>query len=87
MNIAIISSIKEKASTNIKENLINNFNFEELEEQFDNNNIFQSAIKDTRENQRFSVSQKSSISENKIRLYTINTELIFTDDLDKKNRC
>jgi len=44
MNIAIISSLKDKASTNIKENLINNFSFNKSEELFDNNNIFQSII-------------------------------------------
>jgi len=65
MNIAIISSTKDQASTNIKENLVNSFN--KLEEQFDNNNIFQSII-----------------NNNKIKLYTIDSELIFTDDLDKK---
>jgi len=64
MNIAIISSVKDPASVNIKENLINNFN--KLEEQFDNNNIYE--FKDN----------------NKIKLYTIDSELIFTDDLDKK---
>jgi len=42
MNIALISYSKEIASTNIKENLINNFSFNKLEEQFDNNNIFES---------------------------------------------
>jgi len=84
MNIAIISSTKEIASTNIKENLINNFDFNKLEEKFDNNNIYQYEINNTRENQRFSVSQKSSISEKIIKLYTINSELIYTDDLDKK---
>lgn len=67
MNIAIISSTKDKASTNIKENLVDNFDFKESEEKFDNNNIFQLIIND-----------------NKIKLYTINSELIFTDDLDKK---
>ena len=46
MNIAIISSLKDKASINIKENLINNFNFNKLEEQFDNNKIYQYAIND-----------------------------------------
>ena len=44
MNIAIISSLKDKASINIKENLINNFDFNKLEEQFDNNDIFQYKI-------------------------------------------
>ena len=88
MNIAIISSTKDPASTNIKENLLNNFDFKELEEQFDNNSIFQYTMNNennkTRKNQRFFVSQKSSISEKIIKLYTINSELIFTDDLDKK---
>ena len=41
MNIAIISSTKDKASVNIKENLINNFGFNKIKEEFDNNNIFQ----------------------------------------------
>ncbi|MCH8067467.1 MAG: hypothetical protein IIC69_02690 [Nanoarchaeota archaeon] len=84
MNIAIISSTKDKASTNIKENLVDNFDFKESEEKFDDNNIYEYKINNTRENQKFSVSQKSSISENKIKLYTIDSELIFTDDLDKK---
>ena len=67
MNISIISSTKDRASTNIKDNLINNFDFNKLEEQFENNDIFQ-----------------STINNNLIKLYTINSELIFTDDLDKK---
>jgi len=67
MNIAIISSIKDKASTNIKENLINNFNFNKLEEKFDDNNIYY-----------------NKINNNEIKLYTINSELIYADDLDKK---
>lgn len=61
--IAIISSLKDKASVNIKENLIGSFNFNKLEERFDDNNIYQ---------------YKS------INLFTINSELIFTDSLDKK---
>lgn len=67
MNISIISSLKDKASISIKENLINNFNLDKLKEQFDNNNIFQ-----------------TTISSNTIKLYTINSELIYADDLDKK---
>lgn len=67
MNIAIISSLNDKASVNIKENLINNFEFNKLEEQFDNNDVFQCKIDDKI-----------------IKLYTINSELIYLDDLDKK---
>ena len=44
MNIAIISSLKDKASANIKENLINNFDFDKSEEQFDNNDVYQTII-------------------------------------------
>jgi len=68
MNIAIISSTKDIASTNIKDNLINNFKFNKLEEQFDTNNIYQYTI------------NNNEI----IKIYTINSELIYTDDLDKK---
>jgi D-aminoacyl-tRNA deacylase len=67
MNIAIISYSKDKASTNIKENLVNNFDFNGLDEKFDNNNIFQ-----------------TTIDNNIIKLYTISSEHIYTDDLDKK---
>ena len=73
MNVAIISSKKDKASINIKENLINSFSFSKSEEKFDNNDIFQLTIKD-----------KNNNSNKTIKLYTINSELIFTDNLDKK---
>lgn len=67
MNIAIISYSKDKASINIKENLVNNFDFNELDEKFDNNNIFQ-----------------TTIDNDIIKLYTINSEHIYTDGLDRK---
>ena len=73
MDIAIISSTKDKASANIKENLINNFSFNESEEQFDNNNIYE-----------FAKNKNNGINDKNIKLYTINSELIFTDYLDKK---
>src|SRR3989338_2321169 len=73
MGIAIISSTKDKASANIKENLINNFSFDESEEQFDNNNIYE-----------FAKNKNNAINNKNIKLYTINSELIFTDNLDKK---
>lgn len=67
MNIAIISYSKDKASINIKENLVNNFDFNESDEKFDNNNIFQ-----------------TTIDNDIIKLYTINSEHIYTDGLDRK---
>ena len=72
MNIAIVSSTKDIASTNIKENLINNFDFNKLDEKFDNNNIYQHIINNEKNNKII------------IKLFTINSELIFTDDLDNK---
>ena len=44
MNIAIISSLKDKASTNIKEHLINYYNFSKLEQEFDDNIIYYKKI-------------------------------------------
>ena len=67
MNIALVCWINDKAGMNIKENLINSFEFNELEEKFDNNSIYQ-----------YTINNKI------IKLYTINSQHIFTDDLDKK---
>ncbi|HJN56704.1 MAG: D-aminoacyl-tRNA deacylase [Candidatus Woesearchaeota archaeon] len=67
MDIVIISSAKDPASMNIKENLLTNFEFDKSEEKFDNNDIFE---------------LKSNSIE--IKLYTINSELIYTDNLDTK---
>ena len=73
MDIAIISSAKDIASANIKENLINNFKFNNINKELDNNDLYEYAI------------NKNNNTDNKnIKLYTINSELIFTDDLDKK---
>lgn len=44
MHFAIISSNKDSASSNIKCNLLNNFNFQKTNEEFDSNNIFQYLI-------------------------------------------
>ncbi len=66
MGIAIISSLKDKASINIKESLINNFNFGKANEKFDGNDVFRCAI-----------------NSRAIKLYTINSELIFADNADR----
>ena len=99
MDIALISSTKDVASVNIKEQLLNNFDFKQLNEKFDNNPIFQLTINEKTSNGKNNNDKKTSDDkenynkdnnkENKnnnkiIRLYTINSELIFTDDLDKK---
>ncbi len=44
MNIAIISSAKDIASSNIKEALLNNFDFKRLEFQYEDNTIYESKI-------------------------------------------
>jgi len=67
MNIAIISSTKDKASTNIKENLTSDFDFKQLEDNSDNNPIYHYKFDDKN-----------------VKLYTIDSELIFADNLDKK---
>src|SRR3989344_5739913 len=41
MQNAIISSLKDPASLNIRNNLINNFSFEKTNEKFDNNDVLQ----------------------------------------------
>jgi D-aminoacyl-tRNA deacylase len=71
MNVALISYSKEIASMNIKDHLISDFQFKELGEQFDGNNIPQYTINN----------EKNKII---IKLYTINSEMIFAEDLDKK---
>lgn len=95
MNIAIISSTKDIASTNIKEQLLNNFDFQQLKETFDNNPVFQYSTNNNAINEKNSnnESNKNDNKENNntknnnnevIKIYTINSELIHTDDLDKK---
>ncbi len=44
MGIAIISSTKDKASTNIKNILLDNFNFKEAEEKYCDNQVYYNAI-------------------------------------------
>ena len=41
MNIAIISSSKDSAGINIRNSLIELFNFEKTNEKFDSNDVFQ----------------------------------------------
>jgi len=69
MNIAIISSVKDPASINIKNNLIDNFNFIKLNDGFNNNDIFY-----------FNIDDKI------IKLFTVDSELIHTENIDKKYR-
>ena len=66
--VAVISSSKDPAGINIRDNLIELFNFEEINEKFDNNNIFQYA----------------KIKNKNIKLYSINNDLILSENIDKK---
>lgn len=68
MNIAIISSSKDPAGVNIRNSLIEFFNFEKTDEQFDNNPIF----------------QYTKLKNKTIKSYLINDDLIYSENLDKK---
>jgi len=93
MNIAIISSTKDKASTNIKEHLLNSFDFKLIEEKFDGNEVFQFIKNNDQEsinnenNKKMKINNENLIKNkknNEIKLYTINTWLINREDLDKE---
>ena len=66
--IAIIASSKDPAGINIRNNLIELFNFERLNEKFDNNDVF----------------QYDKIQNKNIKLYLTNKDLIFSENIDKK---
>ncbi len=68
MNIAIISSSKDLAGINIRNNLIELFDFEKANEKFDNNEIY----------------QYNKIKNKNIKLYLINSDLIHAENIDKK---
>lgn len=67
MSIAIIASSKDPAGINIRNNLVELFDFEKADEKFDNNDNYECIIKD-----------------NLVKLYLINDDLIFSDNIDKK---
>ncbi|MDP3765920.1 MAG: D-aminoacyl-tRNA deacylase [Nanoarchaeota archaeon] len=67
-HIAIISSSKDPAGVNIRNNLIELFDFEKSDEKFDNGVVF----------------QYDKIPNKKIKLYLINDDLIFSENIDKK---
>ena len=68
MNIAIISSSNDPAGVNIRKQLIELFKFEDTNETFDDNPIYQYA----------------KIKNNTIKSYLINDDLIYSDNIDKK---
>ena len=68
MNIAIISSSKDPAGVNIRNSLIELFSFEKTNEKFDGNDIF----------------VFNEIQNKSIKLYLINEDLIFSENIDKK---
>ena len=68
MNIAIISSSKDLAGVNIRNNLIEIFNFEGIDEKFDSNNVY----------------EYNKIKNKNIKSYLINSDLIHAENIDKK---
>lgn len=67
-HIAIIASSKDPAGINIRNNLIELFDFERTDEKFDNNDIF----------------QYGKTPNKTIKLYLTNQDLIFAENIDKK---
>ena len=65
---SIITSAKDPAGINIRSNLIDLFKFEKTGEKFDDNDVF--------EYRRY--------KDKNIKLYLINDELIFSENIDKK---
>lgn len=66
--IAIIASSKDPAGINIRNNMINIFDFEKADEKFENENVFQYA----------------KIKNKTIKLYLTNQDLIFSENIDRK---
>ncbi len=85
MSIAIISSTKDIASANIKGSLLDNFNFKEAEEKYGNNQVYHNTIG----NEKIKIfSSIKSISyclyNEKIKIYTIDSDLIHKENIDKE---
>lgn len=68
MGIAIISSSKDPAGINIRSSLIELFDFERTDEKFDNNEVC----------------QYTKIKNKIIKLYLIENDLIFSENIDRK---
>jgi D-aminoacyl-tRNA deacylase len=68
MQIAIISSSKDPAGVNIRNNLIELFSFKKTSETFGNNEVF----------------EYTEIPDKKIRLYLINDDLVHSENIDRK---
>ncbi len=67
-HIAIIASYKDPAGVNIRNNLIELFSFEKTNEKFDNNDVF----------------VYNKIQNKQIKIYLINEDLIFAENIDEK---
>ena len=67
MNIAIISSAKDSAGVNIRNNLIELFDFEKTDVKSDNNDVF----------------EYNNILNKNVKLYLTNQDLIFAENIDR----
>lgn len=68
MDIAVIASTKDPAGINIRNNLIELFDFQKTDEKFDNNVVF----------------EFNKIPNQSIKLYLTNKDLIFSENIDKE---
>src|SRR3989344_4449063 len=68
LHIAIISSSKDPAGVNIRDNLTELFDFKKTNENFEGNDVF----------------EFNGIKNKTIKLYLINEDLIFAENIDKK---
>ncbi|MBI2652023.1 hypothetical protein HYX00_01040 [Candidatus Woesearchaeota archaeon] len=68
MDIGIISSAKDPAGVNIRNNLIELFDFEKIDIKFDDNGVF----------------EYNKTQDKNIKLYLTNQDLIFSENIDKK---
>jgi D-aminoacyl-tRNA deacylase len=68
MRTAIIASSKDTAGINIRNNLIELFDFKKSDERFDDNDVY----------------QYNKIKNKKIKLYLTNNELVNSENIDKK---
>lgn len=78
MKYAIVCSTSDPASTNIKANLLTNFDFVETEDKFEDYLIYEFVPKEEL------FEKKSPFYDNSIKIYTTDKQLIVFENIDKK---
>src|SRR3989338_5657672 len=67
-NIAIVASSKDPAGVNIRNNLLELYNFKKINENFDNNEIY----------------EFSEFENIKVKLYLVSSDLVYSENIDKR---